>query len=503
MDDARADFDDLAWDRNDEASEEFRKQLRLLSTCRAMERFAAQVFEKDAKLVFPIIIGGYNILYRISLQGSSSDVVIRRPCPSLAQFPVEKTLREAATARFLYRNTQLPVPQLFSYGLSSQDPDIGPFVILPFIENQKTLSHRLKAPNDDPNETHVLDPDIPEATLEHFYTKVAHCLLQLSQPEFPCIGSLAEPEADGDPYTVTGRPIAQNMNNMIRLANVPRSILPPEDKTYGTADEWYVALSEMHMAQLVFQHNDLVTSEDDCRNKYVARQLFYNLAKDGRLSTFGFVEDDWSSQSKTQSPVFSTAPPQSGSFRLWGDDLRPGNILLGTSGNIIAIIDWEFTYVGPTQFILDPPWWLLLEVPEMWESGIDDWEETYTMRLNTWLSAMEKAEENMGPSSIPFSLSTYMRESWETGRFWLNYAARKSWAFDTIFWKYLDKKFFGDRENVAKDDLWKTRVHLLGEDERKAMEPFVERKMEESKERVLVNWDPAEAKERLSQVLFA
>jgi len=40
-------------------------------------------------------------------------------------------------------------------------------------------------------------------------------------------------------------------------------------------------------------------------------------------------------------------------------------------------------------------------------------------------------------------MSIYMRESWETGRFWFSYAARKSWAFDTIFWKYLDKRFFG------------------------------------------------------------
>jgi hypothetical protein len=48
----------------------------------------------------------------------------------------------------------------------------------------------------------------------------------------------------------------------------------------------------------------------------------------------------------------------------------------------------------------------------------------------------------------------------------------------------------------------RTRVHLLDEQERKAKEPFVDRKMEESKERMLVDWDPKEAKERLSEVLF-
>jgi hypothetical protein len=78
-------------------------------------------------------------------------------------------------------------------------------------------------------------------------------------------------------------PITLNMNNMLQLANIPASVLPPEDKTYGAADESYLALAEMYKAQLVFQHNDLVSMKDDCRNKYVAHQLFRKLAKQGRL----------------------------------------------------------------------------------------------------------------------------------------------------------------------------------------------------------------------------
>jgi hypothetical protein len=46
--------------------------------------------------------------------------------------------------------------------------------------------------------------------------------------------------------------------------------------------------------------------------------------------------------------------------------------------------------------------------------------------LKTWLRAIEVAEESIETKSKGFTLSTYMRESWETGRFWLNYAARKS-----------------------------------------------------------------------------
>jgi len=128
--------------------------------------------------------------------------------------------------------------------------------------------------------------------------------------------------------------------------------------------------------------------------------------------------------------------------------------------------------VGPTQFVLDPPWWLILDIPEMWSPGIDDWTKIYDMRLKTWLSAMEKAEKSVGSNAMPLNiaLSTYMRESWATGRFWLNYAARKSWAFDTVFWKFLNERFFGKREaDLSQHELWKTRAHLLGEEERRAM----------------------------------
>ncbi len=34
------------------------------------------------------------------------------------------------------------------------------------------------------------------------------------------------------------------------------------------------------------------------------------------------------------------------------------------------------------------------------------------------------------------------------------------------------------------------------------MEPFMERKMKESEERVIVDWEPEDAKRRLSETLF-
>jgi hypothetical protein len=298
---------------------------------------------------------------------------------------------------------------------------------------------------------------------------------------------------------------------MRQLANIPEGIFPAEDKTFATADEWYLELANMHLSQLVFQHNDLVSSEDDCRNKYVARQLFRRLAKQGRLSTFGFAEDNWSADAKTTTRSRFPAPDGSGSFRLWCDDFRPANALLDLAQDedkLAAVIDWEFTYAAPTQFVLDPPWWLLFETPEMWEpSGVDEWSKAYEPPLKIWLAAMEDQEQEEGGARAAFvdgrPLSAHMRESWETGRFWLNYAAKKSWAFDAVFWTFLDERFFGPRDpEVADTDLWRTRLDLLGREEQQAMESFVKQKMDESRERILVEWDPDEARKRLSEFLF-
>ncbi|KXH65743.1 phosphotransferase [Colletotrichum salicis] len=319
---------------------------------------------------------------------------------------------------------------------------------------------------------------------------------------FPHIAALVETSPGS--ICVAGRPITFNMSNMVKLSNMPESVLPAKGTMYHTADDWYVKLAGMQMATLLFQHNSIISSEDDCRTKYVARQPFRRLAKQGRLSSFGFSHDDWSAHAK-QTYGTLPMPDNSSAFHLWCDDFRPDNILVDDNGDVLETIDWEFAYAGPTQFTLDSPWWLLLDFPESWENGIDDWTTTYEKRLPTWLLALEKAENETGNSNTPFLLSAYMRDSWATGRFWLNYAARESWAFDTIYWKYLDEKFFGQREpygGIHSTELWKTRIDLLSPKEQAAMETMVQIKVEESKERILVEWDDAEARQRLSSFLF-
>jgi len=43
----------------------------------------------------------------------------------------------------------------------------------------------------DPSKAYILNPDVSENILKSFYDKVTVYLLQLFEPSFPCISSLA------------------------------------------------------------------------------------------------------------------------------------------------------------------------------------------------------------------------------------------------------------------------------------------------------------------------
>jgi hypothetical protein len=133
-------------------------------------------------------------------------------------------------------------------------------------------------------------------------------------------------------------------------------------------------------------------------------------------------------------------------------------------------------------------------MPEEWPEGLGDWVTKYEPRLATFLRALEsKAREFIDQGRINESQVLYapMRHSWETGDFWTAYAARKSWAFDGIFWRTLDERFFGDCGNGFME-----RLKLLPTEQGAAMEGFVERKLCEKEECTLIDWyaDGSESK---------
>ncbi|KAI5459508.1 hypothetical protein BGZ63DRAFT_416070 [Mariannaea sp. PMI_226] len=104
-----------------------------------------------------------------------------------------------------------------------------------------------------------------------------------------------------------------------------------------------------------------------------------------------------------------------GPFIPFCDDLQPSNMLIDLKTlQIIVIFDFEFINAMPAQFTYDPPWWLLLSGPEA-------------------LELVEGGLVPMGKQLTKPYLSIWMCNSWRSGRFWFDYAARKSFELDAIY----------------------------------------------------------------------
>ncbi|PWY80878.1 phosphotransferase family protein [Aspergillus sclerotioniger CBS 115572] len=396
--------------------------------------------------------------------------IIRFAKPGATMFPEEKIRNEVAAIRYIQDHTSIPVPFILHWGTAEESPPgMSPFIIMEYIDHESNMSRVLNMPGLTIEDRPRLDPNIDPAKLEMLYGQLADILLQLNRLSFDRIGSLER--VDEFTYQVTRQPLSIHMNELVRLGTLPRSSLP--HGTFETASSYYDALAELHIDHLTHQRNDAIESDTDCRRKYIARQLFRKLSGDRRLTS-------------------PTQHPESGSFRLWCDDLRPSNVLLNADLQIVGVIDWEFTYAAPAEFSSAPPWWLLLEQPEYWPGGLEEWTGIYDYRLKTFLKVLIAREDTLidsGRLSEDRRLSGPMRQSWQSGDFWVSYAVRKSFAFDAIFWQKLDERFFGS--TTTPEDSWKKRIELLDDKQKEEMQFIVEKKLAGMKSRVLT-WQPDE-----------
>ncbi|KAL3708579.1 hypothetical protein TMatcc_006563 [Talaromyces marneffei ATCC 18224] len=246
------------------------------------------------------------------------------------------------------------------------------------------------------------------------------------------------------------------MNELVQVGNFPPHLLP--SGPFMTSSSYYRALADMHVVHLITQRNDAIDSPEDCRTKCIARCLFRKLAREDQFCKYN----------------------NRGPFKLFCDDFRPANFLTNSEFKVVGAIDWECTYSAPLEFVYRAPFWLLLELPEYWPEGLDDWAKVYETRLVTFLRVLEEREKvalKRGLLAEEHRLSTYMRDSWESGDFWVNYAARTSWAFDMIYWAKIGRRFFGDG-NLAD------RLQVLTSEERQEIDNLVEKK----EERKLTDW---------------
>ncbi|OJD11684.1 hypothetical protein AJ78_07583 [Emergomyces pasteurianus Ep9510] len=426
----------MNWDHLAEESSQklFASWLKLLSpavplTLAGQHRPGHQAIEASS-----FTTGAFNICCTVTFEDEFR-VVVRFPILGRSRFRTEKTRDEVSVMDFLSRQTRVPVPIVLGAGRWG----CGPYVVTTFIEGT-LLSKQLR------------DPFIDLSVLEIAYRGMADIMLELSKPTFPSIGAL---ECKSGEWQVTKRPMTLNMNELVRVGNFPPAKFTR--KIFPTAAEYFEELATQQLLHLQYQRNDAVEDEHDARKRYIARCLFRKIARDIQ----------W----------------EPGPFHLWCDDFCPSNVLVSESDlTITGVIDWEFTYVAPTEFTCTAPWWLLFERPEAWESNLNDFLARYTPRLQFFLKILRACEDRQlrnGVLTDSQRLSDRMERSLDCGRFWFCLATRRSFMFDDIYWTFLDEKHFG-RLNSLDD-----RLSLLSRDELDGLDGFVRMKMQQVVEKRL------------------
>ncbi|KAJ5328690.1 hypothetical protein N7452_009080 [Penicillium brevicompactum] len=364
--------------------------------------------------------GSFNVSLRFSFGDGQSDVIIRFPKPghTATAYREEKVANEVQIMKYLHENTDIPIPHVHSRGLITDSPQhLGPFIIMDYVDDK-------------------------------IYHQIAHYMFQLSHLTFSSIGAISMEHASGT-WHVAGRPLTYNMNELVSVAGYPDTQFPTAP--FDRASDYLRSIANEHLTHLQTQRN-LADDAEIAQKRYIARHRFAQL-----VSTY----------------YPDNSPEDYGPFIPFCDDMRPSNMLIDPETlEITAIIDLEYTNAMPAGFTYDPPWWLLLSGPERWleRCEMEEFLSLYEPRMEQFLQALERVEVEktsfVKQTGEP-SLSTRMRESWNSGRFWFDYAARKSFDVDSIYWVALHTDGAG--------------VKLLSKEARAEMEAFTRIKMEQLK----------------------
>ncbi|KAK0111529.1 hypothetical protein ONS95_001883 [Cadophora gregata] len=384
--------------------------------------------------------GSFNFSFRFTFSDEGPDAIIRFPKPGHTATALrdEKVTNEVQIMEFLSQNTTIPVPRVHSWGLTVESPQqFGPFIIMDYVDGT-LLSTVLRQPTK--SEDMILNPAIDNTTLDKIYYQIADYMLQLSQFTFSRIGAISKDHASNT-WSVTGRPLTYNMNELATVAGYPDKQFPTAP--FDRASNYLRSVANEHLTHLWTQRN-LADNPKIAQDRFIARHQFAQLISK-------YCVDD------------------AGPFLLFCDDMRPSNMLVNPETlHITAVLDFEFTNTMPAQFAYDPPWWLLLSGPEMWldRCSIDEFLTCYEPRMEQFLRALERVEEDsvLRKQASVLPLSSRMRESWKSGRFWFNYATRKSFEVDAIYWAALHGG---------------GGVELLDEKARSELELFTQKKMEQ------------------------
>ncbi|KAI9768151.1 MAG: hypothetical protein M1839_004178 [Geoglossum umbratile] len=367
--------------------------------------------------------GSYNICYPVAFMttGGIQKWVVRIPLEPRVGFVDEKLENEVAVMRsvlvglccivieeadvlvprFIQKETTIPIPRLHGYATKKESQTGFAFMLTDYVEGSTLFDVGLSS--------------FDERQRRNFYNRLADIYIQLRLHEFPGVGCLS-PSSDGSGWTFDGhrRPLSIDMIEQEIEGLEPGLLVKPNDSYTSTIDYVY------SLRCLAF--NQFERGRNSVASKYDAEIALYNLHQ------FFALAMSW------VNPEYNHGP-----FAMLHGDFRPQNILVDRDGNIISIIDWEWSQTVPVQLLIPPTWLTGCELVGL----------TQYFQMKKYLPELNKLREavKVRESSFPAPKGPALSEIWskiEVDRsFFIAGALLSLTSIDTIYKKDQDYRYHG------------------------------------------------------------
>lgn len=128
--------------------------------------------------------GGFNVCFKMDFTNNFG-AVIRFPIPGAVMFPEEKVRNEVSAMQFILEKTSdtlpTPVPSVIRSAETKESPsDLGPFIIINYIQHKGSMSDLLETPGRQVGEVPVLNRSLGLVRLESLYRELAKISLSLA-----------------------------------------------------------------------------------------------------------------------------------------------------------------------------------------------------------------------------------------------------------------------------------------------------------------------------------
>ncbi|PVH84276.1 hypothetical protein DL98DRAFT_612373 [Cadophora sp. DSE1049] len=308
----------------------------------------------------------------------------------------EKIAMEVEVLSLIRERTSIPVPTVYSWGLSADNPlGLGAFILMESIEGA-SVNRLLKDPNA-AVDTRLVREDISDSDIEFLFRQICCFKLQLFELDFDRIGSLPTLKTG---FSAPIRPLTWKVHDIIQTGGV--NTFGDRTRGFSTTTEYFEYVIRQDCEQLVRQLNS-VAGPYDAEKKYTSFKFLASLV-----------------------PGYVNERHDRGPFKLVCDDLGLANLIVKSDDDltIVGVVDLEWSYIGPAQLFASAPWWVLQDRPINPQWDCDDNQPPnvaarYFKYLEIYKRVLEE-EEAKRPGHEKKEVSGLVKWSETSGAMWLH-----------------------------------------------------------------------------------